>query len=275
MNFNYNELLREQLYRLQETLNLTDYDFEIESEQDFIKRKDLKPNTIYVLLKYLQNDIQIGVNTQPVQLLILTEQNSLDISKAFFSKFAIEYNFYTKSYRYGNEGAYKYLYVKQQYTDPVVLSNFNTVDYGYRSVLYMSVNLYITDDVVDLHDLKIDSAEYKALTWDLSYSMTPNTQQTTESGNFISKSVKSVSSLAITLTLPVVQSALTNKVLSVLNETDTATADNDLLYGGNEDFVFDFYLGSIHFENKSMKLVSCQFGTAIDNIPVIRLGFIK
>ena len=40
MNFNYNELLREQLYRLQETLSLTDYDFEIESEQEFIKRKD-------------------------------------------------------------------------------------------------------------------------------------------------------------------------------------------------------------------------------------------
>lgn len=274
MNFNYNELLREQLYRLQETLSLTDYDFEIESEQEFIKRKDLKPNTIYVLLKYLQNDIQIGVNTQPVQLLILTEQNSLDISKAFFSKFAIEYNFNTKSYKYGNEGAYKYLYVKQQYTDPVVLSNFNTVDYGYRSVLYMSVNLYITDDVVDLHDLKIDSAEYKALTWDLSYSMTPNTQQTTETNNFISKSTKSVSSLAITLTLPVVQSALTNKVLSVLNETDTQLT-SELTYGGNEDFVFDFYLGSIHFENKSMKLVSCQFGTAIDNIPVIRLGFVK
>ena len=60
-----------------------------------------------------------------------------------------------------------------------------------------------------------------------------------------------------------------------MNETDTASADSGLLYGGNEDFEFDFYLGDIEFESKKMKLIMCEFGTAIDNIPVIRLGFMK
>ena len=274
MTFNYIEKLRSQLYSLQQTLGISDYVFEVETEQDFIKRKDLTPNTIYILVKFLQNDLQWGADTQPVQILILSEQNSLDIAQAFFKQFAATYNFNTHSESYYEGGVSKTLWVKQQYTDPVVLSNFNIVDYGYRSVLYLSATLYIMYNVVDLQTLKIDNNAVNVLTWNISYNMTPNTQQVTGSSEFISKSTKSVSSLAITITIPVVESALTEKVLKIINETDGQTA-SELTYGGNEDFTFDFFLGSTHFENKTLKLISFTHDTAIDNIPAIRLGFIK
>jgi len=283
MKLDYNELLREQLYALKNQYELLDdYEFIVDSEQSFIKKRDFQPNTIYVLTKTLTNDNSIGVDTQPIQILILSEQNSLDICKSFFSDFAKTYNFVVKSKRYDVDTSttpetYKTMWVKQQYSDPVVLSNFNTISYGYRSVLYMSANLYIMYNVVDLHDLTIDGKGYTALTWDMAYTMTPNTQQTTETNEYISKSVKSVSSLAITITLPVVESSLITKVLSILDESDNTTTDtNDTLsYGGNENFYFSFYLGQKQFANKKLKLVSAIMGTAIDNVPVIRLGFLK
>ena len=267
MNFDYNELLRKQLYTLQEKLGLSEYDFVVDSEQAFVKYDNLKENTIYVLTRKLQNDIQFGVDAQPVQILILSENNSLDVAKTFFGEFARTYNWQV----YSNED----IWVKQQYTDPVVLSNFNTINFGYRTVLYISVQLYIMENVVDLKNLQIDDVKYTVLTRNLSYSMNPDTQSLNKSTEFISKSTKSVSTLSISIALPVVSNALTTKILNILNETDGPSADSGLLFGGNEDFTFDFYLGDIHFENKKMKLISCDMASAVNDIPAIRLGFMK
>ena len=46
MNFDYNELLRKQLYALQKKLGLSEYDFVVDSEQAFVKYDNLKENTI-------------------------------------------------------------------------------------------------------------------------------------------------------------------------------------------------------------------------------------
>jgi len=252
---NYNNVLRDKINRQKNTLGL-DYDFVIDSEQAFMKNKDLKPNTIYVLTRELQNELSVAVNTQPIQILILSEQDKLDIARAFFKKFAEDNNFVPFE-----DGT---TWVKQQYTEPVVLSNFNTIAYGYRSVLYMAVTLYIMENVADLNNLYIDSVEYKALTWDLAYSMTPNTQQLATEN--ISSSVKSVSTLSISLTIPLLNSyALVTKVFNIINET------ND----GNDDFVFTFNLGTTTFTGLKMKLTTAEIGTAINDIPAIRLGFIK
>lgn len=273
MKFDYNELLCQQLYSLQASQGLSDFKFEVDSEQAFLKKKDLDPKTIYVLTKDLQSDKSIGVDTQPVQLLVLTEQNSLDVAKAFFSKFAETYNF--KAHFQSVDG--QTAWIKQQYSDPVVLSNFNTIAAGYRSVMYISATLYIMYDVVDLHDLTIDGVEVQALSFDLAYNMTPNTQQLSKAGEYIAISVKSASSLIVTLTIPVIDSDLTGKILDIVDEKDNEPSDGDDIttYGGNENFLFDFYLGSHHFEDKKLKLTAVEFGSAINNVPAFRLGFMK
>lgn len=269
MSYDYNETLRRQIYRLKETNALDGYDFVIDSEQAFLKYKDLKPNTIYVLTKMLQNEIQIGVDTQPIQILILSEQNQLEVAKGFFAEFAKEYNF--KAELSGST------WTKQQYSEPVVLSAFNTVDYGYRAVMYMSATIFIMENVVDVRNLQIDGNKIDALTFAISYGMTPNTQQLSEN-EFIGKSVKSASSLSISMTLPVQDGALIRKIIAIMNETDTSDAvtprDNPQGYGGNEDFAFSFDLGSIPF-SVTMKLTIVDFGSAINDIPTIRLGFMK
>ena len=286
MNFDYNELLRSQIIQLKDSYAI-DCDFVVENEQMFMKRAVMKANTIYLLTRELQNDNNVGIITQPIQILILAEQNSLDIAKGFFSAYAEKFNFIEHKSSYTEDNTSHSIWVKQQYSAPVVLSNFNEVSYGYRSVLYMSATLYIMNDIVDLSELKIDGVSYKALTFDLSYSMTPNTQQITGSDEFISKSVKSVSALSLNITIPMVKSNLITKVLEIMNESDETTTDltDALSYGGNENFYFYFKLGDVVFGNSGalddtnkvlkMKLIVAQVGTAVNNIPAIRLGFTK
>lgn len=270
MKFNYNLVLRNKLYELQNILGISEFNFEVDSEQAFLRQKELLPNTIYVLTKDLQNDNSIGVETQPVQILILSEQNSLDVAKAFFGEFAKKYNFEAFSQTYTENDVIHNVWVKQQYSDPVVLSNFNNIDFGYRSVLYISATLFVMYDVVDVSNLTINDESLRALNFSISYSMSTNTQQLTTEA--ISSSVKTVSTFAVTMTIPMINGEFVKDVLDILDE------ESD----GNDSFdvSFDFRVGEeesglVTNISKPMKLISAQIITAPDQVPSLQIGFIK
>lgn len=273
MRFDYNKLLREQLYSLQSQLELSNFNFEVDSEQAFLKYEgNLEPNTIYVLTKDLQNDNSINVDTQPVQILILSEQNSLDIAKAFFSEFAKRYNFIATSQAYTENNTSHNIWIKQQYSDPVVLSNFNTVSFGYRSVLYIAATLYIMYDVLDVKNLKIDTESVEALNFNVVYSMNTNTQQLPN--KYIATSLKTVSTFAVTLTVPMLNNNFVKKCLNILAETSG--------YDGNNEFAFAFDFGISTDANsfkvslsKTMRLTSVQITTAPNSVPGLQLGFME
>lgn len=272
MRFDFNKIFREKLYSLQKQLELSNFEFEVDSEQAFLKKKDLKPNTIYVLTKTLQNDNSINVDTQPIQILILSEQDRLDVSKAFFSEFAKKYNFEAISESYTENGTSHNIWIKQQYSDPVVLSNFNAVDFGYRSVLYISATLYIMYDVLDIENLEIDGDAVEALNFNISYSMSTNTQQLPS--KYIATSLKTVSTFAVTLTVPMLNNNFVKKCLNILAETNN--------YDGNNPFVFEFDFAINKDANsfkvsmeKTMRLISVQITTAPNQVPSLQLGFME
>lgn len=281
MKLNYNELLMNKLLALQNELGISNFNFVVDSEQAFLKKKDIQPGTIYVLTRMLQNDISVDMITQPVQIMILSEQDSLDIAKAFFNEFAKKYNFEAISLQDDTSN----LWVKQQYSDPVVLSNFNTVEYGYRSVLYVSATLYISENVLDITDLQIDGNPVKAINVNISYSMSTNTQQL--ASEFISSSIKTVSTFAMTMTVPVLKNDFVVKCLSILAEIDNTNntgldVSERIAYTGNDDFVISFKLAVNDKTDafnipmtKHMKLISAQLITAPNQVPSLQLGFIK
>lgn len=277
MRFDYNETLRQQLYSLQAQLELSNFTFVVDSEQAFLKYEgNLEPNTIYVLTKDLQNDNSINVDTQPVQIMILSEQDSLDVAKAFFSQFAKTYNFMASNQSYTENTVTHNIWVKQQYSDPVVLSNFNTVAYGYRSVLYIAATLYIMYDVVDVKKVEVDGVEYIPLSFSIAYSMSTNTQQLPN--KYIATSMKTVSTFAITMQVPMLGNGLTAKVLEIMNETkpNVATDEYSAPFDGNNKFVikttFNTPSADISIE-KDMKLISVQVITAPNSVPSLQLGF--
>lgn len=283
MSWDFNKYLAEQIGDVQRDLSLENFVIEVCDEQTFVKMKFLKENTIYVVTKYLTSTITIDAKTQPVQIMILSENNSLEAAKLIFSTFADRNNF--QVVMDGNT------YIKQQYTQPVVLSNFNEVAYGYRSVLYISCTLLIMDDLLDIYTLdsngeqvrntikiKTGSQDYEVvnvLAFNFSYSMTPNTQPIPPSR--LSTSVKSVATFGINFVIPPKGKYAETKTtpttfvgfLKVMNEIMVGNTS------GNTSFIVDFYFGDTHFQNVSMKMISAMLNSGPDKIPGIQIGLLR
>lgn len=253
MSWNYKDYLHEQIERFKHDIDIGEYCIRVIDEQMFVPSK-MEADCIYVVIKYLSNNVEFQGKsiTQPVQLLILTEQDRIQFSLILFSKLAKELNWSVT----GDETQY----VKQQYTEPVVLSNFNEISYGYRSVLYMSSTLFIMKDIIDVKNLKIDNKDIQTIGFQLTYTMTGNTQQ--KPSDYISTTVKSVSTLSCSFTQPLFNNDLSTKVLGIMNGTNT----------GNENFTCSFDIGSSNF-SINLKLVSSQINTAPNSVPSLMVGF--
>lgn len=271
MNWNYEDKVKEYIAQAVHDSGLgSEYDFEVTTEQAFVKIKKYNPNTIYVVIKYLSSTNTLNAVTQPIQLLILCEQNQIQISQIVFSKFVEKHNFEAII----ENGTY----IKQDYREPVVLSNFNEVSYGYRTLMYISGTLFIMDDIMDVTNFTIAVGEsavesVKPINFNIAYSMTPNTQPIPP--DRLATSVKSLATFAITFTVPMISDySFLNDIAKIMS--------GDL--SGNTDFVITFMLGNTpfgKFEDISgtvplkMKLVSAQVTTAINEVPGLQIGLIK
>lgn len=253
--WDYEYFITEKLNQIKNTNNY-DINIEVASEQAFAKIKTFKPNTIYVIIKKLASTLTYNITTQPVQILTIAEQNQLDITKALLESFVNTYNWTTD--------LDNTTYVKQQYSSPVVLSNFNEVSYGYRSIVYVTGTLYVMEDVVDIDTLEIDGTEYKPLTFGFSYQMTGNTQAVGTS--ILAETVKSVATFTVTLSVPLLNDDLCNKVRQIMNGT----------LSGNTNFLFEitYTTGTANIES-NMKLINAQLQTAPNTAPSLNLSFMR
>lgn len=265
MTYDFNIYLQEKLSRIAVELNLG-LDIFVSEEQSFAKMDELTPDSIYVVIKYLSSDIQYYTETVPIQILVLSEQNSLEKAQMLMNKFSTDNN-----WQLIIEGT---THIKQQYNSPVVLNNYVEVAYGYRSVLYVTGTLYIMENVVDVTDVTIDDEEIKPLSFNISYSMSTNTQQL--QSEEIASSLKTVSTFALTLGIPMrelkTNPGLITKVMKIIDEQ----------YSGNTAFVikfkcglYDVDTGELQFITKTMRLISAQIITAPNSVPTLQLGFMK
>lgn len=265
MNYNFENYLLEKLNLINTDLDLglTIYG---SVEQNFAKMEQPGPDDIFIVIKYLSSSIQFDAETMPIQILVLSEENSLDKARMLMNKFANDYN-----WNVINENG---TYVKQQYNSPVVLNNYVEVGHGYRSVLYVSGTLYIMENIVDVKNVTVDGVSVQPLAFNISYSMSTNTQQT--ASDYIASSVKTVSTFALTMTIPMLESELVTKVMKILDEQNT--------FDGNNSFSISFECGLEQTVNdqtvpkpisKTMRLISAQITTAPNQVPGLQLGFMK
>jgi len=254
MNYNFEDFLNTKLVNIARNLNL-DVNISVSSEQTFANNKNSDPDTIYIVVKYLTSDIQFNAETAPVQILALSEQDSLDKTKMILNKFSIDNNWQVII----DNGTY----IKQQYTSPVVLSNFNEVGRGMRSVLYITGTLTIMENVLDIKKLEIDGVEYKPIGFNISYSMSVDTQPVQDKE--IATSSKTVSTFAASFTLPMIESDFVNDVLDILDEE----------LQGNENYTVKITFQNEKVITKDMKIISAQIITGINQVPSLQVGLLR
>ena len=272
-------------------------------EQEFVKIKNFAPGNIYVVVKLLASSIAYDGRVQPVQLMVLSESNSLDIAKELMNEFATNNNLVSEIIN-GD-------LVKQTYNTPVVVSNFTEVSYGFKSLIYVSGTLFILENIIDLTELKIDGETVKVSSFNAVYAMTGNTQPV--SNNYISSTVKSVSTFSCGFTIPMIGTyeMLLQKVLNIMSGnlsgntsfafnfnvtgslSETATAySNTSTYNVGDVVIYNsnFYKCIVKIEtvesfnpakwefagvnfSYNMKLTQAQFTTAPNSAPGLQLGF--
>lgn len=251
----YENFLTEKLNNLKDELGI-DVDILVSTEQAYAKLKSFKPKTIYVIIKYLASDITFGAREQPIQIVCSSEQNSVADAQILLTAFTERFNFFTSLI----DG----VFTKHRYSTPVVLANFEEVGIGYRSQLYFTGSIIVMNDVIDVNSLEIDDVATETLGFNLSYQMTTNSQQ--RANEPLATSVKSSATFSISLTIPLIETALTTKVVSIMNGASG--------YDGNNDFKIEFLLAGISF-NLNMKLTSSQIITAPNQIPSLQIGLVK
>lgn len=105
-----------------------DLHISIKEEQMFVGSDDSeKPNTIYIVVSFLPASIDYGQTAIPITFRIISEQNNLERTRTLFNEYASRYNLIWNEEKT----------MQQTYEIPSVMSNFNEVYEGFRTVLTM------------------------------------------------------------------------------------------------------------------------------------------
>lgn len=272
MNFDYQGWLYTAISKVINDLEY-EVEFKISDEQMFVKDKDKQPDLLYIVYKQMTGPNSFGVATMPYNLLIMSEQNQLEMAKTIANKFAIDNNFaVVKS---GDS------LIKHEYNQPSVMSNFNQVDIGTRSIIYIPTTLTImyglafleyNNEYGIIHVGGDYNENIRLLSFNLSYSMSPDTQALpTEE---ISKSKKSLATLAISFMIPLYD----DKTFLVGKKTNDTWTKKGILHiingslSGNTTFNLVFNYKNVEY-NLNVKLISATLDETPTEAPGLRLGF--
>lgn len=250
----FRDFLYIKLNRLKELVGAEDYTIKVYEEREFQNVRP-EPKEISVITKKMVSSLTFNTIQTPYQIFIMSEQNANDVTFALMNKFAVDNNWSVVE-----EGDSK---IKLQFSQPMIMNNFEIVGVGYRAVLFISATTYEMEKAIDLSNLKIDEEDIIPISANLGYGANMDTVQFPDSE--LSDSEKTSGAFALTIVVASKQSAFLNKALNILADKSS----------GNADFTFDFYLGNIHFENIPLKLAQLDFATAAGDIPTISLSFVR
>lgn len=266
---NFEIWLKNRLTEILYDLSLSDFTVEVYNERDFIK-PNFEYGIISLVVKHLTAEKVYAATTTPLQIMVMSEGNGLEVAQVMMSKFFQEYNWF--EYKAGTTTT------KMQYSNAVVLNNFNVVGVGVRSVLYVSATLYDLENIVDLVEftktvgtetitgkLFIDDEKLNYTAFQLNYVMSGDCQPF-PSAQF-AKTVKTVQTLNVVVTIPCVSGTFVNNVFLLMG-TDTTTSP---IITGNRRFVISFKISGTTF-NLSMIINAIAFVTAPDGAPNLQVG---
>lgn len=261
MNWNYKNWLKEKIAFICQDLGISDLRFDIVDEQEYAKINYYSPETIYIVIKKYNANVEYKTTIQPIQILVLSEEFSLESITMILNKFVNDYQYHITDIKNENNS---YTYIKHVYQKPAVMTNFIEVGAGRRSVLYIPVTLTILEDNISLiRDLKVrvgngEFESIKALSLSIAYNMQGNTQQLPS--KHLSETVKSVAITSLSFTVQAISDS--NFIENVL----------EVMFGnisGNISYTFELT------GNKTivMKLNNVTYSDAPDSAPSLQLGF--
>lgn len=251
---NFRDYVYIKLNQAKELVGASEYKIVVYEEREFLNVHP-EEHEISVILKKMVSTLTFNTIQTPYQILIMSEQNANDVAFALMNKFAIDNN-WSVIYEHDSK-------IKFQFSQPMVMNNFEIVGVGYRSVLFVSASTYEMEKAIDLTDLKIDGEVIIPISANLGYAASMDTVQLPSSE--ISESEKTTGAFALTIVVASKQSNLLTNVLNIVKGLES----------GNHEFLFSFILGNVEFTDIPLKLTQFTLNTVVNDIPSVSLSFVR
>jgi hypothetical protein len=217
----------------------------------------LDPKTITVVIKYLTGTILYTSTILPIQFMVMTEENSIGVAKMLFESYAQTNNFV--SVTIGND------FVKQAFSTPTIVNNFNGVGLGFRSVMFMNATLTITGNVVDLTDLVIDGVSTKVINASISYNADPDNQPFPN--DKLNTSIKRFANFMLSVQLPYTNSVFCKKVVDIMRGDVSGNTKFSVAFTLSQNPVLTF--------TQSLLMTASIFNTTAGDLPTLQISFMR
>lgn len=151
------------------------YNIQVFDEQSFSAFKSsINPKNIYVIVHFGSGTIYAGSIALPCFFEVISEENSLVVSKNLLIEYGLTYNFKRPSSQLVSSG----VFIDQAYTTPQTQSNYNEVSGGYRSLIMLNATYIVGENINAISSLTIDNENIDFISVDTSNTATPNTVDT-------------------------------------------------------------------------------------------------
>lgn len=157
------------------------YHIVLSNEQQFIENKEREPETIYIVVKFMNASLNYGQSVLPININAIAEQNKIDCCQRLLLDFAQQWNLKdpkTTDATGQTNVDFGTSFVKQVYATPYVMNNFSEQQTGFRSLFYMSGTFLIGANSNPISSITADDVlinnvpyELKFLTANFNYSI--------------------------------------------------------------------------------------------------------
>ena len=271
------------------------YDFEISNEQFYVPDEDRAPGKIYIVVKFQPASVDYGTFQIPITIQAISEANGLSAAQRLLLEYAQIWNL-KKSKENG-----KLIY--QYYQAPSVVSNFDMIYDGFRSVLVTTGTFFVSeginliglkyfkgetaktvdeiphayvadliqygeevyrwDEDSDTHYVLYEGEDVDVLNYSDTFSATPDTQPYYKSKNFTKTEVK-YGTLSFNLTTFLTDDYFLNLILKIIYKKEKL----------NYNFYFRMIQDNgITSDLTRYKLISCHREQNKAELPVVSMSF--
>lgn len=123
------------------------YNIILSNEQQYVKEKYRDKDSIYIVVKFIPGSLNFGQTLIPINFNALGEGNKLEVCQRLLLEYAQQFNLCEpiniSASESGDGSSYT---IKQVYTQPQVMSNFNPTWNEFRSLFYMSGTFLLGKD---------------------------------------------------------------------------------------------------------------------------------
>lgn len=260
-------LIKEQF----ENIMTNDYDYFnnfkiILSNEQYFSTEERKRGIIYIVVKFMPATINYGQNILPITINAISEKNGLEVCQKLLLEYAKTYNLKPVDVP-SIDNLEETLSIQQVYTTPTVMSNFNDVFDGFRTLFYMSGTFLISKNTnpweLYFYNEEGEKMLIDALNKNFSFDGTLDSQPYFSTQNF-TESISKFGTFAFNISTFLVDNEFINKCLSII------TREKDV----NENFDFEIvFKNGITIPKKAYKIKNIGSSIMVGEQPTIALTF--